>query len=71
MSKSPWNIGLGASNAIDGDTGAKKPCTAMDVSGGYESVWWKVWLQRTFNVAELKIYFQPASKAFTLNGIIL
>ncbi|XP_056002735.1 uncharacterized protein LOC125660827 isoform X2 [Ostrea edulis] len=50
-----------ASNAINGDTGAQKSCAVMDVSGGYQSVWWKVWLQRNFNVAEIKIHFQPAT----------
>ncbi|XP_056003724.1 uncharacterized protein LOC125660814 [Ostrea edulis] len=53
--------GQGAFNAIDGDTGVHKPCAAMDVSGGYGSIWWKVWLQKIVNIAELKIYFQPAT----------
>jgi hypothetical protein len=64
MSRSPLFGYLGASNAIDGDTGADKPCTAMDVSTEYGGVWWKVWLQRTSNVAEIKIYFKPASNSF-------
>lgn len=61
MSANPYN-NQGAYNAVDGDIGKYNACTAMNVSGGYESVWWKVWLERTFNVAELKIYFQPNSK---------
>lgn len=64
MSEDPVYDGLVASNAINGNTGATKPCTAMAVSVGYTSVWWKVWLQNIFNVAELKIYFQPGSMMF-------
>jgi hypothetical protein len=62
MSKAPFPGTLVAANAIDGDTGRYKPCTVMDVTQEYRGVWWKVWMQRTFNVAEIKIYFQPASK---------
>lgn len=63
MSAIPYR-GQGAVNAIDGDTAIHHPCTSIDVSGEYEHVWWKVWMQRTFNVAELKIYFEATSKVF-------
>jgi hypothetical protein len=66
MSKGPLFDYLGASNAIDGDPGRLNPCTAMSIPGGYGGVWWKVWMERTFNIAEIKIYFQPASKQFSI-----
>ncbi|XP_065941646.1 receptor-type tyrosine-protein phosphatase epsilon [Magallana gigas] len=56
--QSAWN----ANKAIDGNTSQdfkSDSCAITDVEGNRNtSIWWKVWLQKQFNVAYLEIYFR-------------
>lgn len=65
MSASPANPAWTASKAIDGDTRQNytlNSCAITDISHHYASVWWKVWLLRSFNIAYLEIYFRSDGK---------
>eukprot|EP00105_Crassostrea_gigas_P036768 XP_019920916.1 PREDICTED: uncharacterized protein LOC109617082 [Crassostrea gigas] len=60
MSSVPANPAWSAAKAIDGDTNQNYTanfCAISDISHQNNSAWWKVWLQRPFNVAYLGIYF--------------
>ncbi|XP_062587034.1 protein draper-like [Saccostrea cucullata] len=49
-----------ADKAVDGNTNQtyQPTCAIAQYANGYKSVWWKVWLQRIFNVAYLELYFR-------------
>lgn len=63
MSSYPQRAQWTASRAIDGDTNQsyKSNSCAITEAGRYTSIWWKVWLQRRFNIAYLEIYFRADS----------
>lgn len=60
--QSTWTAG----KAIDGNTNqsySSNSCAITDVEKYYNtSIWWKVWLQKKFNVAYIEIYFRSDSK---------
>lgn len=64
MSLNPANPVWIAGKAIDGNTNqdyTSNSCAISDMSHQHtnnESVWWKVWLERPFNVAYLEIFFE-------------
>lgn len=68
--QSAWN----ANKAIDGNPSQdykSNSCAITDVEGKRNtSIWWKVWLQKQFNVAYLEIYFRSDSE-FTKIILIL
>lgn len=69
MSSDPANPAWSAGKAIDGDATQNytyNSCAISDISHRKTSVWWKVWLQRPFNVAYLEIYFRSDSKSYEL-----
>lgn len=55
-----------AGKAIDGNTNQSylsNSCAITDVYGNRNtSIWWRVWLQKKFNVAYIEIYFRSDSK---------
>lgn len=55
-----------AGKAIDGNTNqnySSNSCAITDFDGNRNtSIWWKMWLQRKFNVAYIEIYFRSDSK---------
>ena len=63
MSQSPQNPAWSADKAVDGNTDQKTltTCAVMNYSKNYNSVWWKVRLERRFNVAYLEVYFRSSS----------
>lgn len=51
-----------ANKAIDGNT-KQNSCALTNFNTEYQiRTWWKVWLQRRFNVAYVEIYFSLKSK---------
>lgn len=64
MSLNPANSAWIAGKAIDGNTNqnyTSNSCAITDIPHHHtnnESVWWKVWLDRPFNVAYLEIFFE-------------
>lgn len=64
MSLNPANPAWIAGKAIDGNKNqdyTSNSCAISDTSHQHkntESVWWKVWLERPFNVAYLEIFFE-------------
>lgn len=60
--KNTWIAG----KAIDGNTDQNylsDSCAITDVVGNRNtSIWWKVWLEKKFNVAYIEIYFRSDSK---------
>eukprot|EP00105_Crassostrea_gigas_P029092 XP_011450924.1 PREDICTED: multiple epidermal growth factor-like domains protein 10 isoform X2 [Crassostrea gigas] len=64
MSLNPANPAWIAGKAIDGNTNqnyTSNSCAITDIPHHHtnnESVWWKVWLDRPFNVAYLEIFFE-------------
>lgn len=52
-----------ADKAIDGDTNQtyESNSCAITEAGRNTSIWWKLWLQRRFNIAYLEIYFRADS----------
>ena len=66
MGANPQQSNWGAINVVDGNTNQNygtNSCaiTNVDVNRN-TSIWWKVWLQRPFNIAYLEIYFRSDSK---------
>nr|XP_022304830.1 receptor-type tyrosine-protein phosphatase alpha-like isoform X2 [Crassostrea virginica] len=57
--KPAWSAG----NAVDGNTDQEllTTCAVMDYSKTYSSVWWKVRLQKRFNVAYVVVYFRRST----------
>lgn len=74
MSANPQEPAWTAIKAIDGNPSQdyqSNSCAITNVEGNRNtSIWWKVWLQKPFNVAYLEIYFRSDSK-FTKNNLIL
>lgn len=66
MGANPQTPDWTAIKAIDGKTFQDhnlNSCAITDVEGNQNtSIWWKVWLQRQFNVAYLEIYFRSDSE---------
>lgn len=64
--KNTWTAG----KAIDGNTNQdylSDSCAITNVDGNRNtSIWWKVWLQKEFNVAYIEIYFRSDSKYLTI-----
>ena len=52
----PISQGTTANKAIDGDT------NSCAITNSDNSVWWKVWLKKKFNIAYLEIHFKSNSK---------
>lgn len=68
MSEPPQQPAWSASNAVDGNTAQETltTCAVMDYLQNYKSVWWKVQLQKRYNVAYLVVYFRRSSMSFSL-----
>lgn len=66
MGAPPHQPAWTAGKAIDGNTSqdyTSNSCAITDVDGNRNtSIWWKVWLQKKFNVAYIEIYFRSDSK---------
>ncbi|XP_052694629.1 laminin subunit beta-1-like [Crassostrea angulata] len=62
MGADPDRLAWYANKAIDGNPSQdykSNSCAITDVEGNRNtSIWWKVWLQKQFNVAYLEIYFR-------------
>lgn len=62
MGAPPHQPAWTAGKAIDGNTSqdyTSNSCAITDVDGNRNtSIWWKVWLQKKFNVAYIEIYFR-------------
>ncbi|XP_062613945.1 receptor-type tyrosine-protein phosphatase alpha-like isoform X2 [Saccostrea cucullata] len=64
-----WNVDAhpsagGADKVVDGDTrqGYLPTCAIADYGAyTYKSVWWKVWLDRKFNIAYLEVYLRSGT----------
>lgn len=74
MSANPLNPAWTAIKAIDGNVSQdyrSDSCAITDVEGNRNtSIWWKMRLQQSFNVAYLEIYFRSDSE-FTENILSL
>lgn len=74
MGADPDRLAWYANKAIDGNPSQdykSNSCAITDVEGNRNtSIWWKVWLQKQFNVAYLEIYFRSDSE-FTKIILIL
>lgn len=74
MSANPQNPAWTAIKAIDGSVSQdynSNSCAITDVEGNRNtSIWWKMWLQQSFNVAYLEIYFRSDSE-YTKNSLTL
>lgn len=60
MGARPFHPAWSADKAVDGNTYqdyASNSCAITDV-GTNTTIWWKVWLERPFNIAYLDIYFR-------------
>ena len=66
MGALPQRPAWSADKAVDGNTSqyyASDSCAITDIKYNRNTKnWWKVWLQRSFNVAYLEIYFRVDSK---------
>lgn len=64
MSEQPQMESWSASKAIDGNItqSYQSNSCAITEANKYTSIWWKVWLERRFNIAYLEIYFRSDSK---------
>ena len=67
MSEPPQKPEWSAQKAVDGNTDQETltTCAIMDYLKAYKSVWWKVRLQRRFNVAYLEVYFRGSSMFYS------
>nr|XP_022308369.1 uncharacterized protein LOC111114368 [Crassostrea virginica] len=63
MSEPPQNSEWSAQKVVDGNTDQETltTCAIMDYSKAYKSVWWKVRLEKRFNVAYLEVYFRGST----------
>lgn len=65
MGAAPQKPAWTAGKAIDGNTNQNyhsDSCAITNVDGNRNtSIWWKMWLQRKFNVAYIEIYFRSDS----------
>ena len=66
MGANPQKPAWSAEKAVDGNTSqdySSNSCAVTDVdTNRNRTIWWKVWLERPFNVAYLDIYFRSDSK---------
>lgn len=66
MGAAPQRPEWTAGNAIDGNTNQSYYSNSCAITNTDEnrntSIWWRVWLQRRFNVAYIEIYFRSDSK---------
>lgn len=62
MGAGPLRSNSTAGKAIDGNTNQSYYSDSCAITNFNNSVWWKVWLQRRFNVAYIEIYFRSDSK---------
>lgn len=66
MGAAPQRPEWTAGKAIDGNTNqsySSNSCAITDFDRNRNtSVWWKMWLQKRFNVAYIEIYFRSESK---------
>ena len=66
MGANPQEPEWSADKAVDGITSqdyALNSCAITEVGKKHNTtIWWKVWLQRPFNVAYLEIYFRSDSR---------
>lgn len=66
MGADPQNPVWNASKAIDGNVlqnYLSNSCAITNTDkNSNTSIWWKVWLQKEFNVAYIEIYFRSDSK---------
>ena len=66
MGALPQRQAWSAGKAVDGNTSqdySSNSCAITDAEKNRNTtIWWKVWLQRSFNVAYLEIYFRVDSK---------
>lgn len=60
MGANPKSKEWSAEKAIDGIINQENTsnCAMTDIDNKNTSIWWKVWLQRPFNIAYLQIYFR-------------
>ena len=68
MSEPPQQPPWSAQTAVDGNTAQETltTCAIMDWNlFNYKSVWWKVRLQRRFNVAYLDVFFRNSSMFYS------
>ena len=70
MGAQPQNHAWSANKAIDGNTNQSylsNSCAITDWGGNRNtSIWWKIWLERPFNIGYLEIYFRADSTFFLL-----
>lgn len=68
MGAPPQQKAWTAGKAIDGNTNQdylSNSCAITDVDKYQNtSIWWKVWLQKKFNVAYIEIFFRSDSKYY-------
>ena len=66
MGARPQDPAWSADKAVDGNTSliySSNSCAITEVDKNHNTtIWWKVWLERPFNVAYLMIYFRSDSK---------
>ena len=66
MGANPQDPSWSANKTVDGNTSQdydSDSCAITDLEQNRNtSIWWKVWLQRSFNIAYLEIYFRSDSK---------
>lgn len=65
MGAAPKTPEWSAAKAVDGNTDQNYTSNSCALTNYYNrntSIWWKVWLQRQFNIAYLEIYFRSDSK---------
>lgn len=65
MGADPKRPAWSAGKAVDGtinQENTSNSCAITDIDNKNTSIWWKVWLQRPFNIAYLQIYFQLDGK---------
>ena len=64
MSGPPQNSNWAAKKAVDGNinqSDESNSCAIMDITRNYSSVWWKVRLNRRFNIAYIEIFLRRDS----------
>lgn len=75
MGADPQEPAWNASKAIDGNVSQdykSNSCAITNVEKNRNtSIWWKVWLEKKFNVAYIEIYFRSDSKYLTFFKSVL
>ena len=66
MGARPFKPAWSADKAVDGNISqdfASNSCAIAEFDKNRNTtIWWKVWLQRPFNIAYLEIYFRSDSR---------